>query len=227
MKTKGKNKNNYVDALENDHLYAVLTKQGRLQILVQPTVKQLRKRGTRGWRLFSTVDSGLPVAGPSLTETVQRAIQEMESTGATLETTETSISRRRPPRSERILLVESVRPRVQLGWAVFPMLSASGGKPLFGHDKPPKRGITYWGPGSPGLKESTIYSSPREVPTGFRQFFFVNAGGPARTILQREVVNKKWQLVTLECGHKILLAKYQQSAKLGCGFCGGLEPISK
>jgi hypothetical protein len=42
MKTRAKNKNNYVDALENDHLYAVLTKRGRIQILVQPTVKQLR-----------------------------------------------------------------------------------------------------------------------------------------------------------------------------------------
>ena len=69
--------------------------------------------------------------------------------------------------------------------------------------------------------------SPREVPAGFRPFFFVNAGGPARTILHREVVSKKWQLVTLECGHEILLAQYQQSAKLGCGFCGGLEPISE
>jgi hypothetical protein len=27
MKTKGKNKHNYADALENEHLYAVLTKQ--------------------------------------------------------------------------------------------------------------------------------------------------------------------------------------------------------
>lgn len=68
--------------------------------------------------------------------------------------------------------------------------------------------------------------SPGEVPAGFRQYFFVNAGGPSRTVLNREVVDKKWQLVTLECGHKVLLAKYQKSAKLGCGFCGGLEPIS-
>jgi hypothetical protein len=77
MKTKAKNKNSYVDALENDHLYAVLTKQGRIQILIQPTAKQLRKRGKRGWHLFSTVDNGLPDAGSILTETVQRAIQGM------------------------------------------------------------------------------------------------------------------------------------------------------
>jgi hypothetical protein len=85
MKTKGKDKHNYVDALENEHVYAVLSKQGRIQILVQPTVKQLRKRGKRGWRLFSTVDNGLPDAGSILTETIQRAIQELDSTGATVE----------------------------------------------------------------------------------------------------------------------------------------------
>lgn len=85
MKTKGKNKHNYVDALENEHLYAVLTKGGRIQILVQPTVKQLRKRGTRGWRLFRTVDNGLPDAGAILMVTIQRAIQELDGTGATVE----------------------------------------------------------------------------------------------------------------------------------------------
>lgn len=76
MKTKGKKKHNYVDALETEHLYAVLTKPGRIQILVQPTAKQLRKRGKKGWRLFSTVDNGLPDAGSILTEAIQRALQE-------------------------------------------------------------------------------------------------------------------------------------------------------
>jgi hypothetical protein len=85
MKTKGKNKHNYVDALENEHLYAVLTKQGRIQILVQSTVKHLRKRGKRGWRLLSTVDNGLPDADFILTETIQRAVQELDSTCATVE----------------------------------------------------------------------------------------------------------------------------------------------
>ena len=68
--------------------------------------------------------------------------------------------------------------------------------------------------------------SRSEIPAELRPYFFVNAGGPSRTIVSREIVYKKWQLVTLECGHKVLLAKYQKSAKLGCGFCGGLEPIS-
>jgi ribosomal protein S27AE len=68
---------------------------------------------------------------------------------------------------------------------------------------------------------------PGEVPARFRQFFFVNAGGPSRKIVSREVVARKWQLVTLDCGHQVILAKYQKGVKLGCGFCGGLEPISE
>jgi hypothetical protein len=48
-------------------------------------VKELRKRGKRGWRLFSTVDNGLPDAGAILMATIQRAIQELDSTCATVE----------------------------------------------------------------------------------------------------------------------------------------------
>jgi hypothetical protein len=69
--------------------------------------------------------------------------------------------------------------------------------------------------------------SRAEVPEAYRQFFFVNAGGPSRKILSREVVQKKWQLVTLECSHHILLPKYQKMAKVGCGFCGGFDPLSQ
>jgi len=69
--------------------------------------------------------------------------------------------------------------------------------------------------------------SRAEVPEGYRQLFFVNAGGPSRKVLSREVVQKKWQLVTLDCSHRILLPRYQKSAKLGCGFCGGLEPMAQ
>jgi hypothetical protein len=43
MKTKAKTHTNYVDALENEHLYAVLTKRDRTQILIQPTAKQLTR----------------------------------------------------------------------------------------------------------------------------------------------------------------------------------------
>jgi hypothetical protein len=69
--------------------------------------------------------------------------------------------------------------------------------------------------------------SPADVPDDCRQFFFINVGGPSRKVLSREVVHKKWQLVTLDCGHRILMAKYQKSAKASCGFCGGLEPIGQ
>jgi hypothetical protein len=69
-------------------------------------------------------------------------------------------------------------------------------------------------------------SSSADVPEQYRQFYFVNSGGPARKVLSREVVQKQWQLVTLDCSHRILMRKYQRSAKVGCGFCGGLEPLS-
>jgi hypothetical protein len=67
--------------------------------------------------------------------------------------------------------------------------------------------------------------SPADVPDAYRPFFFVNAGGPSRQILSREPVPKKWQLVTLDCGHRLLVPRYRKSAKVGCGFCGGLEPL--
>jgi hypothetical protein len=66
-----------------------------------------------------------------------------------------------------------------------------------------------------------------EVPEAYRQYFFLNAGGPSRNVVSREVIQKKWQLVTLDCSHRILMPKYQKSAKVGCGFCGGFEPVSQ
>ena len=56
-----------------------------------------------------------------------------------------------------------------------------------------------------------------DVPERYRPFFFENAGGPSRKVVSREAVEKKWQLVTLDCSHRILLPKYQKSAKVGCG----------
>lgn len=67
--------------------------------------------------------------------------------------------------------------------------------------------------------------SPANVPERYRPFFFVNAGGPARRVLSRQVVAKKWQMLTLDCSHRLLLPMYQKSAKVGCGFCGGLDPL--
>ena len=71
-----------------------------------------------------------------------------------------------------------------------------------------------------------MYSSA-DVPEAYRPFFFVNAGGPSRKVVSREVIQKKWQLVTLDCSHRILMPKHQKSAKIGCGFCGGFEPMSE
>ena len=68
-----------------------------------------------------------------------------------------------------------------------------------------------------------------EIPERYRQFVFVNAGGPSRKVIAKAkaVIQKKWQLVTLDCSHRILLPKYQKSAKVGCGFCGGFDPLSE
>ena len=69
--------------------------------------------------------------------------------------------------------------------------------------------------------------SPDDVPEEYHQFFFVNAGGPSRKVLSRKVVQKKWQFVTLDCSHRVLVSKYQKASKICCGFCGGLDPLSK
>jgi hypothetical protein len=63
------------------------------------------------------------------------------------------------------------------------------------------------------------------VPSAYRRFFFVNAGGPARAVVGREVVDKHWQLVTLDCGDRVLMPRYRKAARVGCGFCGGLQPL--
>jgi ribosomal protein S27AE len=65
-----------------------------------------------------------------------------------------------------------------------------------------------------------------DVPEAYRQYFFVNAGGPLRKVVSREAVQKKWQLVTLECSHGIIMPKHQKAANVRCGFCGRLQPLS-
>jgi hypothetical protein len=80
MEKRDKSGNNFVDALSKEHRYAVLTKTGRIQILLRPTVKQLRKRGKRGWHLYGTVDSS-DGDGQTLLDTIQRAFRELEDTG--------------------------------------------------------------------------------------------------------------------------------------------------
>ena len=47
MNTKAKNATNYVDICEKQHFYAMPTKQGHIQLLVQPTAQRLGKNGAR------------------------------------------------------------------------------------------------------------------------------------------------------------------------------------
>ena len=80
MKNGLKNKNNFTDALAMDVRYAVLTKNRRIQIMVKPKARDLRKRGKRGWHLFSVVDSN-PEASQLLNEALVRALAETERVG--------------------------------------------------------------------------------------------------------------------------------------------------
>jgi hypothetical protein len=66
-----------------------------------------------------------------------------------------------------------------------------------------------------------------DVPPAYTRFFFPNAGGPLRRAVAHEVVGSKWQLVTLDCGHQILLPHYRGAGRHGCGFCGRLEPAGR
>jgi hypothetical protein len=79
MKKTTRKSNNFADALATNQHFAVLTKSGRVQILVKPSAKELRKRGKRGWQLFGTVDDQTDAA-MVLDEIVKKAISEVEMT---------------------------------------------------------------------------------------------------------------------------------------------------
>jgi hypothetical protein len=78
MTKENSTKNNFVDALAMDVRYAVLTKGNRVQLMVQPKPKELRKRGRRGWHLFGTVNSQAD-ARQVLDQTVNSAINAVEA----------------------------------------------------------------------------------------------------------------------------------------------------
>jgi hypothetical protein len=78
MKKHANGKANFADVLERDNRYVVLTKGARVQVLVEPSAKQLRRRGKRGWHLFSAVDHH-DTAGHDLAEAVQKAVAEIET----------------------------------------------------------------------------------------------------------------------------------------------------
>jgi hypothetical protein len=79
MKKITRKSKNFADALAKDLQFAVLTKSGRVQILVKPSPKELRKRGKRGWQLFGTVDDPAN-ASAVLDDIVNKAISEVEIT---------------------------------------------------------------------------------------------------------------------------------------------------
>ncbi len=64
-----------------------------------------------------------------------------------------------------------------------------------------------------------------DVPEAYRPYFFINEGGPARKVVSREVVDRHWQFISLDCGHQVLRPKYQKTSKVRCGFCGGFQPL--
>ena len=81
MKKSNRQKHNFADVLATELQFAVLTKPGRVQILVHPTAKQLRRRGKRGWRLFGSVDDD-PNSEKTLDEIVKEAIAAVETEDA-------------------------------------------------------------------------------------------------------------------------------------------------
>jgi hypothetical protein len=72
--------NNFADVLAMTVRYAVLTKDSRIEVLVKPTPKQLRKRGKKGWHLFRTIDSDSDAAH-LLEESFRSAVAEIEGNG--------------------------------------------------------------------------------------------------------------------------------------------------
>jgi len=46
---------NWADLISNDLAFVVLSKGNRVQVLVRPNEKQLRRRGKRGWSLLTAI----------------------------------------------------------------------------------------------------------------------------------------------------------------------------
>ncbi len=76
VKVKG---NNFCDSLGKRSLrYAVLTKENRVQILLNPTPKQLRKRGKRQWHLVQAIENEVD-ARQTLNDAVHAALVDLET----------------------------------------------------------------------------------------------------------------------------------------------------
>lgn len=71
---------NWTDVLAREPAFVVLTRQNRLQIIVRPSRKQLRRRGQRGWDVAAAIDDdggGGPVP-PELREAVVQALEALD-----------------------------------------------------------------------------------------------------------------------------------------------------
>jgi hypothetical protein len=79
---------NWADLLDKELAFVVLTKANRLQVLLHPTTKQLRRRGKANWTVVAarTVGeggaeqtNGHPVVPAELREAVLHALRELAS----------------------------------------------------------------------------------------------------------------------------------------------------
>ncbi len=76
VKVKG---NNFCDSLGKRSLrYAVLMKENRIQILVNPSTRQLRKRGKRQWHLVQAIDGDVD-ARQTLNDALQAALHDLDT----------------------------------------------------------------------------------------------------------------------------------------------------
>jgi hypothetical protein len=70
-----KNTGSWVDVLGKEVAYVVVAKANRVQVLVHPTARQLRRRGKRNWSLvhaFNKTDNH----GPGLPDEVRDAVMD-------------------------------------------------------------------------------------------------------------------------------------------------------
>jgi DNA invertase Pin-like site-specific DNA recombinase len=73
---------NWADVLDRKLDYAVLRKENRLQVLVRPTQKQLRRRGKRSWTVAAALDAvdgnnGHAALPRGLQDAIMQTLREM------------------------------------------------------------------------------------------------------------------------------------------------------
>jgi hypothetical protein len=89
----------WTDVLAREPAFVVLVRQNRLQVIVRPGQKQLRRRGQRGWAVAAAIDAaagGGPVP-PELREAVVQALEALD--GGPKGKKAGSKKKHRPPRA--------------------------------------------------------------------------------------------------------------------------------